>query len=234
MYYFLSFFIFLSNLWAVSPGPIFSYKELSEIVGYHDVWNAYQSNRLSYDQVMALSSYVSYDDPIYPEINDYLRTRRAGELYYFSDIKELKKTIEHIDAGIKKLDSLPSNLLSFRGVSFQFRNNKCYDKNEVFIDRAFGSTSVKHSVAESFSGSLSDEIKSSGVLYLYSNDRHPGILINPLEDEVLLPRNLTFKVMDRVDQGKVCRLLVQICIKECTNEVSRPEVVQVWKSFFQK
>ena len=230
----ISLFIFVTNLWATSPGPIFSYKELSQIVGYEDVWKAYESQRISYDEVMALSSYVSYDDPIYPEINEYLRTGKADLLYYFTNVDELKISISQMDSGIKKLAILPANLLSFRGVNFKFRNDKCYKKGEIFNDPGFGSTSVNHSVAESFSGAIADNIKSSGVLYLYSNDRHPGILINSLEEEVLLPRNLKFKIMDRVDQGKVCRLLVQICVTECTNEVSRLEVTQNWKKIFQK
>ena len=227
----LSFYLSIINANAIviNNGPIFSYQELSKMVGYNDVWEAHQAQRLSYGEAMALTSYVSYDDAIYPEINEYLRFGKAEDLYYFQSKDELLKTIEDMDSGIKKIAILPQNLMSFRGVSFKFRNNKCYQKNETFSDPAFVSTSVDLSVANSFSGALSDEIKSSGVLYLYSNDNHPGILINPLEDEVLLPRNLKFKVMDRVDQGKVCRLLIQICVKECTKEVSRPDISQAWK-----
>lgn len=234
---FVGFWIILNlftQAWAAIPGPFYSYEELSKIVGYNDVWDAHQSKRVTEDEALALSSYVSYDDPIYPEINEYLRFGRADELYYFQNKQELLRTIKSMDKGIKKLAILPENLMSFRGVNFKFRNDKCYQKNDTFSDPAFVSTSVDLSVANSFAGTLSDEIKSPGVYYLYSNDKHPGILINPLEDEILLPRNLKFKVMERIDQGKVCRLLVQICVKECTKEISRPDILQAWKKILEK
>ncbi len=215
--------------------PIYTYKELSQIVGYTDIYEAQNQKKVLEEEAWALQSYVEYDDPIYPEINNYLRTGKAEDLYYFTDIKELEKTISNMDAGIKKLAKLPSNLMTFRGVTFGFRKNKCYEKNEIYTDKAFVSTSVKLSVAEAFAGVETEKNKGSGVLYLYSDSsKHPGILINQLEEEVLLPRGLTFKVMDRADHEGVCQLLVQICRDSCSENIKDSRLVENWKKLIKK
>ena len=215
--------------------PFYSYKELSAIVGYRDIYEAQNQKKVLEEEAWALQSYVEYDDPIYPEINSYLRTGKAEELYYFTDVDDLKKTISNMDKGIKKLAKLPSNLMTFRGVTFGFRQNKCYEKNEVYLDKAFVSTSVKLGVAEAFAGVETEKLKGSGVLYLYTDSsKHPGILINQLEEEVLLPRGLTYKVMDRVDRNGSCQLLVQICNQTCSEEVENLTVQKTWNSLMKK
>jgi hypothetical protein len=219
---FLSFGI---NLAFAEHSPLFTYEELSKVVGYHEIWDAHKSGRISEDEHWALDSYVNYDDPIYPEINRYLRTGETEELYYFESPEALIASILNMDSGITKLATLPDNLMTFRGVTFEFRNKQCYSKGEEFTDKAFVSTSVQFSVAAGFAGINSDSKNGSGILYLYSDTKsHPGILINSLEKEVLLPRGLTFKVMDRVDRKNACHLLVQICSQSCTQEVSKKEI----------
>lgn len=224
----------LSTVFA-GHSPLYSYKELSAIVGYTDIYEAQNQKKVLEEEAWALQSYVEYDDPIYPEINQFLRTGKAEDLYYFTSVEDLKKTISNMDNGIKKLAKLPANLMTFRGVTFGFRKNKCYDKNEIYTDKAFVSTSVKLSVAEGFAGVQSEKAKGSGILYLYSDSsRHPGILINQLEEEVLLPRGLTFKVMDRVDQGGTCQLLVQICGDTCSDRVKNSTISDAWNKLMKK
>lgn len=221
----LMFLSFGINLAFAEHSPLFTYEELSKVVGYHEIWDAHKSGRISEDEHWALDSYVNYDDPIYPEINRYLRTGETEELYYFESPEALIASILNMDSGITKLATLPDNLMTFRGVTFEFRNKQCYSKGEEFTDKAFVSTSVQFSVAAGFAGINSDSKNGSGILYLYSDTKsHPGILINSLEKEVLLPRGLTFKVMDRVDRKNACHLLVQICSQSCTQEVSKKEI----------
>ena len=223
------FFLGLSAAWA-THSPLYTYEELSKIVGYRDVWEAHQQGRLSYDEHWALSSYVEYDDPIYPEINDYLRSGKTDPLYYFSTVNELQETVANIDSGISKLAQLPGNLMTFRGVTFGYRGNRCYEQNEEYTDLGFVSTTVVKSVAEGFAGVYSEKKKGSGVLYLYSNsEKHPGLLINPLEKEVLIPRGKTYKVMQRKDINGVCHMLIQICEKVCLSNESRSEVSSYWQ-----
>jgi hypothetical protein len=94
---------------------------------------------------------------------------------------------------------------------------------------------VRLSVAEDFAGVETEKSKGSGILYLYSGpSKHPGILINQLEEEVLLPRGLTFKVMERVDHAGVCQLLVQICGHTCSEKVKDSFLVENWKKIIKK
>jgi hypothetical protein len=140
-----------------------------------------------------------------------------------------------MDPGIGKLAKLPGNLLTFRGTTFEFRENRCYDHNEEYRDLGFVSTSVVKSVAEGFAGVHSEKKKGSGVLYLYSNaEQHPGFLINPLEKEVLLPRGTTYKVMKTKHLGGVCHMMVQICEKACLNTISRAEISDYWEKTMVK
>ena len=222
------FLLGINAAWA-GHSPIYSYEELSKSVGYRDSWEAYQQGRISLEEQWALSSYVEYDDPIFPEINQYLRLGISDPLYYFESVDELKKTVSNMDSGIGKLAKLPGNLITFRGVTFEFRENRCYDQNEEYRDLGFVSTSVVKSVAEGFAGVHSEKKKGSGVLYLYSNaEQHPGLLINPLEKEVLLPRGVTYKIMKKKDLQGVCHMLVQICEKVCLMQAARPEVDVYW------
>lgn len=225
----LMFLSFGINLAFAEHSPLFTYEELSKVVGYHEIWDAHRSGRISKDEHWALDSYVNYDDPIYPEINHYLRTGESEELYYFESPEALKASILNMDSGITKLATLPDNLMTFRGVTFEFRNKECYKKDEVFTDKAFVSTSVQFSVAAGFAGINSESKNGSGLMYLYSDTKnHPGILLNSLEKEVLLPRGLTFKVMDRVDRKSACHLLVQICSHSCNSEISKKEIKQTF------
>ncbi len=214
-----------TNLAFAGHSPIYSYEELSKIVGYKEIWDAHKEGRINEDEHWALDSYVNYDDPVYPEINQFLRKGESDELYYFESPEALKASILNMDSGITKLATLPDNLMTFRGVTFEFRNKQCYSKGEEFTDKAFVSTSVQFSVAAGFAGINSESKNGSGILYLYSDTKsHPGILINSLEKEVLLPRGLTFKVMDRVDRKNACHLLVQICSHSCSQEISKKEI----------
>jgi hypothetical protein len=215
--------------------PLYSFEELQKMMGFNDAWEAHKQGLITEDEHWALSSYVEYDDPIYPEINNYLRTGKSDELWYFEDLNSLKKTIKDMDSGIKKLSKLPPNLISFRGVSFGFRKNKCFEIGDTYQDKAFVSTSTAMHVARNFSGLYSDSNKSGGILYLYSNAKHhPGILINPLEKEILLSRNLKYKVMDRVDENNGCHLLVQICVDECRKNIDKSDIEQTWKELKNK
>jgi hypothetical protein len=210
--------------------PLYTFEELQKMMGFNDAWEAHKMGLISEDEHWALSSYIEYDDPIYPEINNYLRTGKADNLWYFEDLNALKKTVKDMDTGIKKLAKLPHNLLSFRGVSFGFRNGKCFNVGETYQDKAFVSTSTAMHVARNFSGLYSENKKGGGILYLYSNtQKHPGIMINPLEKEILLARNLKYKVMDRVDEKLGCHLLVQICVEECRSNVDKADIEQTWQ-----
>jgi len=198
-------------------------------MGFNDAWDAHKKGHLTEDEHWALSNYVAYDDPIYPEINNFLRTGKSDDLWYFEDLAALKKTIKDMDSAIKKLAKLPHNLLSFRGVSFDFRKGKCFEIGDSYSDKAFVSTSTAMHVARNFSGLYSDNKKGGGILYLYSNTTtHPGILINPLEKEILLARGLKYKVMDRIDEKLGCHLLVQICVEECRSNVHKSDIEQTW------
>jgi len=215
--------------------PLYTFEELQKMIGYNDAWEAHKKGLITEDEHWALSNYVMYDDPIYPEINNYLRKGEANELMYFEDLNALKKTIKDMDTGIKKLAKLPHNLISYRGVSFGFRKGKCFDIGDSYQDKAFVSTSTAMHVARNFSGLYSENKNGGGILYLYSNaQKHPGIMINPLEKEILLARNLKYKVMDRVDEKLGCHLLVQICVEECRSNVHKTDVEQTWQELKKK
>jgi hypothetical protein len=215
--------------------PIYTFEELQKMMGFTDAWDAHKKGLITEDEHWALSNYVEYNDPIYPEINNYLRTGKADDLWYFEDLDALKKTINDMDSGIKKLTKLPHNLISFRGVSFGFRKGKCFEIGDSYHDKAFVSTTTAMHVARNFSGLYSENKKGGGILYLYSNaQKHPGILINPLEKEILLGRNLKYKVMDRVDEKLGCHLLVQICVEECRAKVHKADIEQTWQELKKK
>jgi hypothetical protein len=196
----------------------YTYSELQSIVGYQDIWQAHKKGVINEDEYWSLSNYINYDDPIYPEINTYLRTGKTEEMYYFQNERELLENIQFMDSGMLKLKKLPSSLMTYRGQDFDFRSTGCYRQDEEYIDKAYVSTSTNISTAQLFSGMNSRDIKNPALLYLYSNSHHPGILINAYEEEVLLPRSLTYKVMQRKDRKNVCHLLIQICTQPCLGQ----------------
>lgn len=203
------------------------YQDLVRALGYHPY--PYDNILLSDDERYALTNYTHYDEPIYQDINGYLRGT-LDDFWFYRDTKEIDEDVFLIDSVINKLKDLPKDLILFRGMSLGFRNGKFFNIGEIFIDKAYLSSSTSRMIGDSFSISK----KNSVTLILYSSQkRFKGIAVNEIEDEVLLPRNTILKIMEEKKKGTKQIVIAQICEEEkvCEEKINNFYIEDVFTSF---
>jgi hypothetical protein len=224
----MNFLVFLLSSLIISSsfGQVLTFEELQKKLGYPI--DTYKNEYLSENQKEAILSYINYDDPIYKEINGFLRgTLKEDQMWYYTRVQTIMDDVDLIDKAIAAVAPLPENLLLFRGSSLDYRDNKPYKIGEVFNDKAFYSTSVDLGQGYAFAGKM-------GVLYVtYSSKPYrDGILTNEIEHEVLIPRNQFYKVMDSFFDGKSWRQLIQRCQSKlsCLESVHIKTIKDWWKN----
>ncbi|MNT41710.1 ADP-ribosyltransferase exoenzyme [compost metagenome] len=112
-------------------------------------------------------------------------------------------TIGQIDSAIKKSKPLPANLLLYRGQDFEeFRVGGTFQR------KGYTSTSVSLDEARKFD-------KGALLVIKIPQKGFPGILMGQWEEEVLLPRNTTFKVLKVQTTGDENLVYVEPCIGSC-------------------
>jgi len=211
---------------------IYDFKTLYNSLGYPDISQLGDSEEglikfgATEDEIFDLMTYTSKEDSYYKEINNYLRFYPKSYEWYGISPKEAKKIVKSIDSIFKKVPELPGNLVLFRGIDLKFRNDRPYEINEEFIDKGYVSTSVSFKIAEYFAIGINDNDTSPSrkaifVLY-FDTTGEKGILIDRGEDEVVLRRNLKFKVMDKKDNtAKYDLYLLQICLNICSTSLTQ-------------
>lgn len=186
------------------------------------------------DEVMSLEAYISKEDPIYGEINGYLRYHPQPYEWYGTGPDEAKVIVGHIDNILRRAPRLPGDLVLFRGLGLGYRQDKPFETGEEFTDKGYVSASVTYSVARYFAVEMADGEKPDrrAVFALYfSAPGERGILIDQGEDEVILGHGRKFKVMARkAGPVKYDLYLVQVCAASCDAAV-RGDVKDFWASF---
>lgn len=201
---------------------VFTQQELANKLGYNS--NIYENQILSSDERESLSSYISYDDPLYEDVNGYLRGT-TSEFWYFSSTSQIDSHIKLMDRAIAKLPRLPSEMILFRGQTLGYRKDKKFEVGEIITDKAYWSTTTNLKVAESFAS------VDGSVFVIYNNQKDfKGVILNTSEDEVLLQRNIVAKVMKSKLRNNIQIALVQLCETEqrCEREVKREDIIKFW------
>ena len=186
-------------------------------------------------EVRDLDAYTTQEDPLYGEINGYLRYYPAPYDWYGTGPEDAKVIVKHIDNIFKRVPALPADLILFRGLGLGYRGNKPFDIGEEFSDKGYTSASASYKVAYHFAVEMADgEEKPSRralfVMYL-TRPGEKGILVDQGEDESILGRGGKFRVMAKKDGSVKCDLyLVQVCAASCETAL-RPEAGAFWKDF---
>ncbi len=187
------------------------------------------------EEVTDLDAYTDQEDPLYGEINGYLRFYPKPYEWYGTGPDQAKVIVGHIDNIFKRVPALPSDLILFRGLGLGYRANKPFGIGEEFTDKGYVSSSVSYKVAYHFAVEMGDAEENPSrraifALYL-SRPGEKGILVDAGEDEVILGRGRTFRVMAQKDVSQKYDLyLVQACSGSCETSV-RPDVKDFWDGF---
>jgi len=210
-----------------SASKVYDFKALYKGLGYTDTYFG-----ATEDELFALNTYTSTEDTYYKEINDYLRFHPAPYDWSGTSPEDAKKLVEDIDRVFTRVPALPQDLILFRGLDLAFRGNKSYTYLEEFTDKAYFSTSTSFKVAERFAEDKDKPKAKKAVLVIYSNQAgEKGILVGQGEDEVILRRGKTFKVMAKKKSGGSYEMyLVQACSASCEKTL-RKDVSSFWDSF---
>lgn len=188
----------------------------------------------SEDEVTALEAYISKEDPIYGEINGYLRYHPQPYDWYATGPDDAKVIVGHIDKMLRRAPRLPGDLVLFRGLGLGYRQDRPFETGEEFTDKGYVSTSVAYSVARYFAVEMADgenpDRRAVFALY-FAGPGERGILIDQGEDEVILDHGRKFRVMARKDgPAKYDLYLVQVCAASCDTTL-RGDVNDFWNSF---
>lgn len=215
-------FIILTLFFASSAfAQVFEHEKLQKYVGYRSLYEHPKINRIQLD---FLQYYADKDGPWHHDVNEYLRTG----FWYGWIPEELDQSIASIDALLETTPKLPQNIVLFRGQNMSFLGRH-YSIGEEFVDNTFFSGSSDIRVARYYSGFN----RHSFVMVLYfEGQKGRGLILNNNDKEVLLARNLKFRIMDSV-KGNTRRYgLVQICQKSgCKRKVSSKKILRWWKDY---
>jgi hypothetical protein len=183
------------------------YKDLSERLGY----SGYETRKdLSPEEALALHNYKIGTG--YNCIQSFLfeSTRDKNGCFFLDQYDKphrvqsdaVKAVIEKIDATLMRSKPIPGGLYLFRG------QRQSYDIGSVFTRKGYTSTSASIDEARKFySGSL--------LVIRVPKKGFPGMLMGEWEEEVLLPRNTTFMVIDIKQVNNENRILVEPCLDRC-------------------
>lgn len=187
------------------------------------------------DEVADLRTYTSKDDAFYGEINGYLRYHPAPYEWYGTGPDDAKLIVERLDNIMGRAPEVPGDIVLFRGLGLGWRGNRPFDSGEEFTDRGYVSTSASYDVAEYFAagkdtGEESPSRRAVFAIY-FTRPAERGILVDQGEDEVMLERGRTFRVMAGLAGPRGYDLyLVQACSGACETRL-RPEAEAFWLGF---
>lgn len=202
-------------------GQVYEHSKLQKHVGYYSLYEHPSINRVQLD---FLQYYVDKTGPWHHEVNDYLRTG-----YWHGWVPaELDTSINAVDDLLETTPPLPKDVILFRGQNMTFMGRH-YSIGEQFTDGAFFSTTSKQGIARFYSGYSS----LSFVMAIYFEDEEGrGLVLNNSDKEIVLARNIQFKVMDSA-KGNTRRYgLVQVCPKSgCKDKVNSKKIQKWWNKF---
>lgn len=210
---------------STSWGQVVSFKKLSSQMGY--VISEEEAGPLTEEEHYSLRSYISTEDAVYREINNFLRFYPAKYEWYGNSPEDTKVLVSNIDNAIQKVPLLPKDLVLFRGLTLGWRRNKPFALQEEYLDKAYTSTSTSIIVANKFTGKVP---KRSALFTMYFNEASRGILISEFEDEVILPRGLKFKIMKKKLRNGFPQYLVQICAVVCLDKIKNLKALEYFNS----
>lgn len=142
--------------------------------------------------------------------------------------------IHAIDSIFESLPELPYGLLLFRGSTLNFRQNRPYEVNEVGQEWTYTSTTLNILSAYKYAQPKVQKDRGQILVYYFAvdADRKAIAVCDPVDEEVLLPRRISFKVMDTLRLNEDTRIslsLVQICNPKGSCEDSiRKDVQRQW------
>jgi hypothetical protein len=205
----------------------YTYQELYDKLEYSKIEKTLRSS----PEMDSLAMYIDPSDTNYSEINQYLR--HIPHDWYAIGPKEAKATVKDIDYLMKNHPALSQDLVLFRGLNLNWRSNRPFKINEEFTDKAYISTSLNLKIAEQFATKENE----NGVLLVmyFENKPSKGILVpsnEAQEEEVLLERGMSFKVMDTKKRDSYTLHLVQICgHSECKRSIKNEDAKKIWAQF---
>ncbi len=208
-------------------GKVYDFQNLYKSLGYGPDQDYFGSTN---SQRMSVKTYIDKSDSFYAEINNYLRYYPAPYEWTGTGPEAAKKIVKDLDQVIKKAPKIPADIMLFRGMTLGWRSNKSFEVSEEFTDKAYTSTSTTYKVAEYFAtGVTSSKQSKKALMAIYFNGKKvSGLLINQREDEVIIPRNQTFKIMDLKTKNNYELYLVQACSKTCDTVVNDAEIMDWW------
>jgi len=187
----------------------------------------------SEEEVEDLNNYTSQEDPLYEEINGYLRFYPEPYDWYGTSPESAKTIVAHVDNIFARVPAIPADLILFRGLGLGYRADKPFNMGEEFVDKGYVSTSLSYSVARHFAIEMNEEKPTRRAIFTIYLTRpgEKGLLVNQGEDEVILNRGRKFRVMaQKAGVKKYDLYLVQACAASCETTL-RGDVQDFWTAF---
>lgn len=166
-------------------------REITKILKLNDIFDIFEK------MPKASSAFIRYIDPqddgepIWQSTNRKLRT---GEPMTADQAEFATELIE----GLKALPSI--EVLSFRGALLQKKYFDLYQEGQIYLDKAFSSTSLDPQIASGFSGTGTID-RWSTLFIIYGKSGRFISLFKPEnihEQEILFPASTPFKVMKKI------------------------------------
>ena len=214
---------------APAPARLYDFGTLYKSLGYPspDLFGS------TAEEVSDLDAYTSQEDPIYTEINGYLRYYPAPYDWSGTGPEDARVIVARMDNIFARVPALPEDAVLLRGLGLGYRDNEPYTPGEEFVDKGYVSATASFKVAYHFAVEMDGrEEKPSrrAVFALYFTRPERAILVDQGEDEAILPHGRRFRVMAARPGGKYDLYLVQLCAASCETAV-RPAAAAFWASF---
>lgn len=165
-----------------------NFKPIDEFTGWTDI----NAQNLPDDQLSAIKSYISQD---YHDINGHLRTVAKGDKI---DDALMAAKIQNIDDALRA-SSLEQDAVLYRAVSDDAADTLIREGSRTAP--GYSSTSLDPSAVEYFAETMGT--KNTNVMIITRKKGDIGMYINDAEQEILLPKGLTFKTIkvETADSG---------------------------------
>lgn len=188
-----------------------SYFDLAKKVGYLDYADRMD---LTPAEITALYNYklgdgyhciqgLLFGQPDNNSQTCYFASSPQGGTRRYAQPQDVRVTIGQIDSAMKKSKPLPANLLLYRG-----QDSEEFRVGGTFQRKGYTSTSVNLDEARKFD-------KGALLVIKIPQKGFPGILMGEWEEEVLLPRNTTFKILKIQNTNNEHFVYVEPCIGSC-------------------
>jgi superfamily I DNA/RNA helicase/DNA polymerase III epsilon subunit-like protein len=203
------------------------------------------------EDVEAAYGLLEYQNTRYDDVNTRLRTGGASDSVLDSETakqfeKEWKKeTIEITESMDKLFDAAPTlveDIMLYRGVHSEYSDElmRSYEVGDMFTDLGFSSTTLSRGQAEDFTDygedSYDEDTEKPRLLleiiapegtraihvpaYLGSSTTHPD------EDEVLLDRGTTFRVISKTESADGTTKVMRVAVVNQDRKIKPPEPVE--------